>query len=245
MHISFFSEKLIEIWGLPVSNTIIMSWLAMALLIGFSFFLRSRLKPVPGKVQNMAEALIEAMENFMTTVTGDREKTRRFFPLVATFFLFILISNWMGILPGVGSVGLIETHGEEQLIIPFFRSTNSDINMTLALAGISVIATQIFGISMVGFFSYFSKFISFKNPIKFFVGILELIAEIAKVVSFSFRLFGNIFAGEVLLVVIFFLAPLFVPLPFLFLEIFVGFIQALVFAMLTLVFLTVATQKEH
>lgn len=196
---------------------------------------------MPGKFQCLVEALIEGMASFMTTVTGDKDKTKKFFPLVATLFIFILISNWLGILPGVGSIGLVE-HEE---FIPLFRSTNSDINMTLALSIISVAATQIFGIAMVGFSHHFSRFISIKGPIQFFTGILELIAEIAKVISFSFRLFGNIFAGEVLLMVIFFLVPVIVPLPFLFLEIFVGFIQALVFAMLTLVFLTVATSKEH
>ena len=230
--------------GWPVSNTIISAWVAMALLIVMGLFVRSRLKPVPGKMQNIVEALIEGMEGFMTTVTGDKEKTRKFFPLIATFFLFILFSNWLGILPGVGSIGLLE-HGEEKAIIPFFRSTNSDINMTLALAIISVMAIQIFGVSIVGFSKYFSRFISFRGPVNFFVGILELVAETAKIISFSFRLFGNIFAGEVLLMVIFFLVPLIVPLPFLFLEIFVGFIQALVFSMLTLVFLTVATTKGH
>jgi F-type H+-transporting ATPase subunit a len=181
----------------------------------------------------------------MTTVTGDKEKTKKFFPLIATFFLFILFSNWMGILPGVGSIGIWEEGEHGRILIPLFRSTNSDINMTMALAMISVIATQIFGVSIVGFFKYFSRFISFKGPIDFIVGLLELVAEIAKIISFSFRLFGNIFAGEVLLMVIFFLIPLVVPLPFLFLEIFVGFVQALVFSMLTLVFLTVATQKGH
>ncbi|MDO8559095.1 MAG: F0F1 ATP synthase subunit A [bacterium] len=245
MEISFFSEKLFEIKGFPVSNTIFMSWIAMAFLTGMSLFVKSRLRAVPGKLQNLVEALLEGMESFMTTVTGDRQKTKRFFPLVATFFLFILISNWMGILPGVGSIGLLEGHGEDRALIPLFRSTNSDINMTLALAVVSVIAIQIFGVSFVGFTKYFSKFVSFKGPIQFFTGVLELIAEVAKIISFSFRLFGNIFAGEVLLVVIFFLVPLIVPLPFMVLEIFVGFVQALVFSMLTVVFLTVATQKEH
>jgi len=245
MDISFFPEKLFEIWGLPISNTILMSWLAMALLISFSFFVRGRLKMVPGKAQNLVEIALEEMETFATTITGDRQKTRRFFPLVATLFLFILVSNLMGILPGVGSIGLIENVEGHTAFVPLFRSTNSDLNMTLALAVISVMATQVFGILFVGFLGHFSRFISFKSPITFFVGILELVAEMAKVVSFSFRLFGNIFAGEVLLVVIFFLVPLIVPLPFLFMEIFVGFIQALVFSMLTLVFLTVTTQKEH
>jgi F-type H+-transporting ATPase subunit a len=245
MEISFFPEKLIEIHGWPISNTIIMSWLAMIILISAALLIRGRLKLVPGKLQGAAEAVVEGMENFMTTVTGDREKTKKFFPLIATFFLFILLSNWMGILPGVGSLGIWEEGPHGQILVPLFRSTNSDINSTLALAMISVLATQIFGISLVGFFKYFSRFISFKGPIDFFVGILELVAEVAKIISFSFRLFGNIFAGEVLLMVIFFLIPLIVPLPFLFLEIFVGFVQALVFSMLTLVFLTVATQKGH
>jgi len=245
MHIAFFPEKLIEIYGVPISNTIVMSWLAMAFLISVSFLLKGRLRPVPGKIQGVAEVMIEGMESFMTTVTGDKEKTRKFFPLIATFFLFILLSNWMGILPGVGSVGLWETGEHGRVLVPLFRSANSDINTTMALAIISVMATQIFGIALVGFFKYASRFISFKGPIDFFVGILELLAETAKIISFSFRLFGNVFAGEVLLMVIFFLVPLVIPLPFLFLEVFVGFIQALVFSMLTLVFLTVATQKGH
>lgn len=241
MQISFFPEKLLEIKGFPLSNTLLMSWISMALLTVFGFFVKSRLRAVPGKVQNLTEALIEAIENFMTTVTGDKEKTKKFFPLIATLFIFILVSNWLGILPGVGSIGIMKHEG----LVPFFRSTNSDINMTLALSVISVAAAQIFGISMNGFFHHFSKFVSFKGPIQFFTGILELISEIAKIISFSFRLFGNIFAGEVLLAVMFFLAPVIVPLPFILLEIFVGFIQSLVFAMLTLVFLTVATSKEH
>lgn len=245
MNISFFPESLIKIQGWPITNTLIMAWLAMTFLIVFSGFITRRLREVPGKVQCLVEMFIEEMVSFMTTVTGDKEKTKRFFPLVVTFFLFILISNWMGILPGVGSVGIKTVHEQQETIIPLLRSTNSDLNMTLALGIISVIAVQIFGITTVGFFKYASHFISFKSPLDFFVGVLEIISEMAKVLSFSFRLFGNIFAGEVLITSMFFLVPLFVPLPFLFLEIFVGFIQALVFSMLTLVFLTVATSKNH
>jgi len=241
MHISFFPEKLAEIFGVPISNALLMSWLAILVLAAFSYFASKKLKVVPGRLQSIAELTVELMMNFMTTVTGDKERTRRFFPLTATLFLFILVSNWMGILPGVGSMGILE-HEE---FIPFFRSTNSDINMTLALAVISVFATQMFGIAGVGFLNHLSRYLSLKSPISFFIGILESIAEIAKILSFSFRLFGNIFAGEVLLMVIFFLVPLIIPLPFMFLEIFVGFVQALVFSMLTLVFLTIATAKEH
>ena len=138
-------------------------------------------------------------------------------------------------------------HGENgyQVFVPLFRSTNSDLNMTLALAIISVIATQIFGIITIGFFKHVGKYISFKNPGLAFAGILEATAEVVKILSFSFRLFGNIFAGEVLLVVTALLLPFIAPLPFMLLEMFVGFIQALIFSLLTLVFLKIATSEAH
>jgi len=130
--------------------------------------------------------------------------------------------------------------------VPLLRSMNADVTMTLAIACISVIMTQIFGIAALGVFPYAGKFFvaPWRDPIGCFIGILELIAEFAKVISFTFRLFGNIFAGEVLLVVISFLMPYVAPIPFLGLEIFVGFIQALVFCMLTLVFVKMATMAH-
>jgi F-type H+-transporting ATPase subunit a len=134
---------------------------------------------------------------------------------------------------------------QKDYIIPLFRSPSADLNFTLALAIISVLSVQVVGIAMAGFFRYIKKFINFTGPIKFFVGILELISEIAKLISFSLRLFGNIFAGEVLLLVIAFLVPLIAPIPFYLLEIFVGFVQALIFSMLTLVFLTTAAKTEE
>ena len=173
----------------------------------------------------------------MDSVTGDRRQTKKFFPLVATIFVFVILSNWLEIVPGLGTIGLRE--GEK--LVPFIRSASADLNMTLALAVIAVFSIQIFGVISIGFVKHAKKYISLKGPIEFFVGILELISEVAKMISFSFRLFGNIFAGEVLLTVMLFLVPYLVPLPFLFLEIFVGFVQALVFSMLTLVFLKMAT----
>lgn len=243
MHISFFPEIIFD-GVLPISNAMIMSWIAIAALLIISFFLTKRLNEVPGKTQNLAECTIEGIISFMTTVTGNKEKTHKFFPLVATIFIFVLICNWMGILPGVGSIVVEQASRGQHDITPVFRPVNSDLNMPIALALISMIAVQIFGIAATGFFRYFSKFISFKSPLAFFTGLLELITEVAKIISFSFRLFGNIFAGEVLLGVMFFLIPLIVPIPFLAMELFVGFIQALIFAMLTLVFLNVATAEQ-
>jgi F-type H+-transporting ATPase subunit a len=129
--------------------------------------------------------------------------------------------------------------------VPLLRGANADLNTTLALAVIAVIAIQVLGVSAIGAIKYAKKFFNFSNPINAFVGFLELISEFSKLISFSFRLFGNIFAGEVLLMVIAFLVPYIAPLPFFFLELFVGIVQALVFMMLTLVFIKGATMSEH
>lgn len=139
-----------------------------------------------------------------------------------------------------------ESHGEEGVFVPYLRAGTADLNTTLALAVFTMGMVQFIGIKYLGL-AYFKKFFNIKDPISFFVSILETVSEIAKVVSFSFRLFGNIFAGEVLLVVIGALVPLIVPMPFYGLEIFVGFIQALVFSLLSVVFFNVATisHDEH
>ena len=181
----------------------------------------------------------------MEQMFGTREKAERYFPLVATVFLFILISNWFGVFPGLGSVGLLEEKHGKALFIPLLRSAASDINVTIALATIMVFLTHVWGIMSIGIRAHIGKFITFKNPIAFFVGLLEIISECAKIISFSFRLFGNIFAGEVLLIVVGFLAPFLAPVPFLMLEIFVGLVQALVFAMLSMVFMSMAVSPSH
>jgi len=228
---------------------------------------------------------------FVNSVTHNKNKTKVFLPFITTFFLFILFNNWLGLLPGVGTIGItsepevarlpgieaqasevqtdLVAKGEElklegeagavteiheaevaadhkKIFIPIFRAGTADLNTTLALAAISVFITQVFGFKYLKF-AYFKKYINFSSPIMFFVGILELILEFAKIVSFAFRLFGNVFAGEVLLAVILFLVPVVAPMPFYGLEIFVGFIQALVFSMLSLVFFNMATigHEEH
>ena len=243
MHVSIAPEIIINILGIPITNSLVASFMTPAVLITVAYFALRNIKEVPQGFQNLLETIIEALFNMVDSVTGDRKQTYQFFPLIATIFIFIIISNWMGLLPGFGSIGFFETvaegaHGEEySAFTPLLRSANSDLNTTLALAIISVLAVQVFGIIALGISKYGKKFINFKSPITFFVGILELIGEISKMISFSFRLFGNVFAGEILLLVIMMLVPFVIPLPFFALELFVGFIQALVFAMLTLVFL--------
>ena len=247
LHISVAAEKLFNIAGFWVTNSLLTSVIVMFLLILIAFKVNSQ-KPMSKTVKRTTlflvfEMIIEGFYNFFKNIAGER--TEKLFPLLLTFFLFILFSNWIGLLPGVGSIGFFEQTDHGEIFVPLFRGPNADLNATLALALISVSITQYLSVKALGLKSYISRFINIKNPIKFFVGILELISEFAKVLSFSFRLFGNIFAGEVLLMVMIFLIPLFVPIPFLALEVFVGFIQALVFTMLTTIFVVVATEHHE
>lgn len=244
-HVQLPAEKIGELAGIPITNTMTAAWATIIVLSLLFFFATRKMQMVPGRLQCLAEAAIEVLLGLSDSIAG-KEKSRMFFPLVGSFFLYIMVSNWMGLLPGYTTIGLIETiegeHGEvEQLLLPLFRSANTDLNTTLALAIVSVVATQFYGIRALGTFSYIGRFFTLKGPMDFFVGILETVSEIAKIISFSFRLFGNVFAGEVLLGVMVFLVPWVASVPFMGLELFVGAIQAFVFMLLTLVFLTVAT----
>jgi F-type H+-transporting ATPase subunit a len=237
-HVSLSAETITTIGSFAVTNSIFTSLIVSALLIGFAAYARTKILSTdkPTGLQNVVELILESLFNLVNSVTENRKRSTALFPFIATFFLFILLNNWLGLFPGVGSINV--TYHDH--LVPLFRPGTADLNTTLALAIFSVLTTQFFGFKYLSF-GYFSKFFNFSSPIMFFVGILEIISEFAKIVSFAFRLFGNIFAGEVLLVVIAFLAPLIVPMPFYGLEFFVGFIQALVFAMLSLVFFNMAT----
>lgn len=242
--ISLKAQQLFNIGNFTVTNSLFLTLFVCLILIVFSLVLRSKIKLIPGKLQGATEMGVEGLLNLMESTLGTREAAEKYFPLIATIFIFILTSNLLGILPGVGSLMFESGHTE----VPLFRSPAADLNFTLAFALISVIVTNILGMASVGVFRHLGKFFNFKGPIDFFIGILELISELAKIISLSFRLFGNVFAGEVLLTIISFLAPYFIPLPFLFLEIFVGAIQAFIFAMITLVSISLHTSvhgEEH
>lgn len=252
---------------ISVTNALLTSWLTMVVLIVVAFFATRGMQLVPEGFQNAVEMFISAFYDLAEDVAGPR-LARRFFPIVMTIFLYVLVSNWLDLLtPVLAAVGFRTVHEGHEVMIPLLRAPSTDLNMTLGLALVSVILTQIFGIAELGFFSYIGKFINvsgFKkfvaivigqaegSPIgallqgllDFYMGIVELISEIAKIISFSFRLFGNIFAGEVLLLVMPTFLSLLLPLPFLGLEVFVGLIQAFIFAVLTLAFMTMAT-LEH
>lgn len=239
------SETLFSVGGFDVRNTILMAWITMLLLICLALIGKLRgYRLIPSRYQAFLEIVVEGLFSVFDSILQDRTLTRKVFPMVATFFLFIILANWLGILPGVGSITIQGMHEGHMVDIPVFRSMNADVNVTLAFTLVSVIVTQILGLASVGIVGYLSKYIvaPWKKPygIGTVVGILEFFSEFARLVSFVFRLFGNIFAGEVLLVVITFLVPYLVPVPFLGLEVFVGFIQALVFSLLTLAFIKMA-----
>ena len=255
-HISLAAEKLTSLSGFPITNSLLTTWLVMGLLFLLAYLSTHSLSLVPSGIQSMAEIVIGGLYEFFESVIGHHVKL--VFPLLSSLFLFIILANWVGLLPGVGTVGFfrsetkndahvqeLETNipvseiEEKKEFVPLLRGATADLNTTLALAVFSVIAMQFYGFHVLGP-HYGGRFLDLRSPIYFFVGILEVISDTSKVISFAFRLFGNIFAGEVLLAVMAFLMPFIIPLPFLMLELFVGFVQALVFSMLTAVFVNVA-----
>jgi F-type H+-transporting ATPase subunit a len=291
LHISLSAEPIAYIGQIPITNSMFTSLLASLTIITIALIAHSQLKDTrrPSGLQNILEMIIEAYYNLVHDITHSVQKTALIFPVCLTFFLFILLNNWAGLLPGVGTIGLDHEPGPKAIttqiippvlatestppsqisltesesesatplspddqsqaessghaFVPVFRAGSADLNTTIALALISMVTVQFLGFKFLGL-HYLAKFFNFKNAIFTFVGILELVSEFAKVISFAFRLFGNIFAGEVLLAVIGSLIPIGAPIPFLFLEVMVGVIQALVFSMLSIVFMSMATQSH-
>ncbi len=283
-------EILFNIAGFDVTPTLITSVIVFIIIVLFAVLSTRNMQLVPGGLQNFAEFAIESMISLFESIAGPRWS--QFFTIAATIFIIAIISNFVGLIPGAGSIGVIkltpehpnppqgiyiigdapsfidtttlyfknqlasgvaeENIAEGPSLTPFLRAPTSDINLPLAMALVSVIMTQIYGMRAQGVLRYWTRFFSFgrllKGDIAFglidvFVGLVELVSEISKIVSFTFRLFGNIFAGEVVLLIMSFL---FLALPFLFygLEFFVAFIQAFVFAVLTVAFMRLAT-AEH
>jgi len=243
MEVTLFAEKLFEVGVLPITNTLLTTLLTTSLLIIFAVIASKRISLVPtSKIQLFTEIIIE---NIFNTIEGlaDTNRAKRFFPIIATFFIFIIAANYLGLFPGFSTIGLIENHHGKEILVPILRSINSDLNVTLALALISVGMTHYYSVTTLGIVDYLKRYFSL-NPANLFVGLLEIVAEITKVLSLSFRLFGNVFAGESLLMTISSLFAFVLPLPFLFLEIIVGFVQAAIFMMLTLVFMAILTEKH-
>ncbi len=257
MNVPLAAEPIAHFAGLTITNSMINAWIVTIFLVLVAAWIRFKSKPgAPTGLQNIMEAIVEFFLKTADNVTHDRARSKKFLPLVLTLFLFILLNNWLGQLPGTGSIGFWK--GTE--FVPLLRPATSDLNLTLALGLFSIVCTHLFGVVTLGVWRHTNKFVQIgpllksftQGPtglltgvIQFGVGLIEMVGELARVVSLSLRLFGNIFAGEVLMTVMISLAAYIVPLPFQALELLVGLIQATVFSMLVLVFLTLATEPPH
>lgn len=242
--ISIKAESVFHLFGFTVTNSFLTSSIVMFLTVLLCvYYYRQSQRQIKKGLYYVVKFIVNSVYSLFESVFGN--KTPLFFPILFAFFFYILLQNWFGLLPGVGSIliRVVEEHSAK--FVPLFRGNNADLNTTVGLALISFFLIQYYSIKYIGIKGYLKKFFNFTNPIMFFVGILDIISEVSKIISFSFRLFGNIFAGEVLMTIIAFLIPIFASFPFLLFEIFVGLIQALVFSMLTAVFINGAIQEHH
>lgn len=244
MEISLAAETVFKIGNFPITNSVLTTWVVMAVLLLLAMLSR-RVRLVPRQLQNITEILVLWLYDLTLSIVNNDKIARRIFPLMAVFFIFILVSSLAGLLPGAGSIGIFHLVDGKETLVPLFRAPTSDLNTTFALAVISATVYTFLGISTIGFVEYAKKFVRLSSPIDFFVGILEFISEFSKIISFGFRLFGNIFAGEVLISVVTFLVPYILPAPLYGFEIFVAFIQAFVFTVLSIVFTALAIQKHE
>ena len=236
-------EQLGTFFGIPITHTLLMSWVVVALLLVVAVLVGKRLQLTPSRPQVLFEWLVEFVYDYIAEILESRELARKFFPYLCTVFLFIFVSNLIEFTPGIGSIGLFAHDGE---FFPLLRSVNTDLNVTLMLAILSFLVIEITGILVIGAAKYAGKFLNFRHGfVGFFVGIFEFLSELSRIVSFSFRLFGNVFAGEVLILVVIFFLPVVAPVPVMMFELFVGFVQAAIFALLTLFFIKIAIMDPH
>ena len=267
-----------QLWNLPnisiapevifggwITNTLFCTWISIIVLLLIFYFGIRRRDLIPSGWQNFIEWMVESLLGLVESVSG-KEKGRKFFPIVAPFFFFIFVANLLDVIPGVDTVGWLDLkpgeptplwgffiidHASSSHIIPWIRPATTDLNLTLAMALVSVVITQIFGFISLGAGIHLNKYFNVKalsrgglGIVEFIVGLLEIVSELSRLISFSFRLFGNIFAGSILLAVFAFLLPALANIIFIPFEIFIAGIQAFVFAFLTLLFLELGTTSH-
>ncbi|GHO52838.1 ATP synthase subunit a [Ktedonobacter robiniae] len=272
-HVQLAPEIIFTIPGLnfQVTNTLFCTWISIIVLVALFFFATRRGDMIPRGLQNAMEVIVEFLLNLAENITG-KKNARRFFPLAATFFCFILVSNLLDVIPGVDSIGSINPEelpkgahpgillwgDASNALIPWIRPATTDLNLTIAMALIAVITAQCVGFATLGFKEHTMKYVNLRSLLKFsgtgfiefFVGLLEVVSEISRILSLAFRLFGNIFAGSIVLAVFAFLLPAFANVIFIPFELFVAAVQAFVFALLTLIYLQLAVtghghDEEH
>jgi F-type H+-transporting ATPase subunit a len=235
-------EIIFNFFGFGITNTLLATFLTDLVLIAAIIAIKKNISIYPGKLQLIAEEIIGYLYNLTSQVCGGySRRVESIFPWFASFFIFIFSANLLGLLPGFGTLGIFENeHG----FIPVLRAATSDFNTTFALAIVSLVATHFLSVKYLGIKEYLQRFISL-NPAYLFVGIMEAVSEIVKIFSLSFRLFGNIFAGEVVLSTISSLFAFVAPIPFLLLELIVAFVQAFIFAILTMAFMSILTTAHQ
>ncbi len=238
LHITLAPYVLGKVAGFPITSTLLTSWLVLVVLVVFAVWFSRSMKLYPGRGQVAVESSIGFVYDYVKdTLDGSEELARRYFPLIATIFVYICVANLVSLFPFVGAI----TYNH----LPLFYPVNSDLNVPLALAVIAFVAIEFAGISVLGVLKYASKFVNFHSVLGFVVGLIELVSEVARLVTFSFRLFGNIFAGKVLILLAIAFIPYLLPVPLLVYEVFVGVIQAAIFALLTLFFIKIAVTEPH
>ena len=258
------SEPVAHIGHFAVTNSLVASWLTMIVLIGLSLILTYKMKLVPGKRQAMAEAIVEGLLNFVESVAG-KKHARMLFPGVATIFIYVITNAYLALFPFFGSIGVIEHDGK---FAPLFRAANTDVNVPLSIAIMSFVFVESWGMRALGVSHYIGEFVNVRQMVQglkelftgkigqaimniafgfinLFVGVLEIFSHLIRMLSFTFRLFGNMTAGEILILVSCFLVPLVFTIPFYGLELLIGLIQALIFSGLTLVFGTIAVSPHE
>ena len=241
IHVALKPYVVGDLFGVPLTATLITTWLTMFALIIATFFISRRPSLIPKKAQSIAEMMVGGVHDYMSDVLESRKLATAYFPVVMTIFIFVLALNWVGLLPGVTAIGL----NHDGHFTPLLYPAATDLNITIGFAIVAFLTIEMAGVVALGTFKYIGKFINFHSPLAFIIGIIELISEVARLISFSFRLFGNIFAGKTLLVVIIFFVPYIAPVPLYAFELFVGFVQAFVFAVLTLFFIKLAVAEPH
>ena len=262
-HVALPSEPVLHVGHFSITNTLIASWLTILVLVGFSIFLARKMKLIPGRRQGLVEVLVEGLLNFVEGIAG-KKHARMLFPGVATIFVYVIFNAYLALLPIFGTIGI---HHEHEFVA-IFRAANTDVNVPLSIALMSFFFVESWGMRAIGVSHYLGEFINvrqflqglkelFTGKIKtgpmnivfgfisLFVGILEIFSHFTRMLSFTFRLFGNMTAGEILILVSCFLIPLVFTIPFYGLELLIGMIQALIFSGLTLVFGTIAISPHE
>ncbi|HXP34813.1 MAG TPA: F0F1 ATP synthase subunit A [Chthoniobacterales bacterium] len=249
--ISLKAAPLVQIGKFAVTNSMLVTWIVAAGVIIFAQIATRRIKPIPSGLQNFWEWMVESLYNFLEGIIG-RELVRKTFWFFATIFIFILFVNWFGLIPGVGTIGWghYDPNGAFHIDRPLLRGGNADLNMTTAMASVFFVLWLVWALQANGVGGFLAHLFGPKGEtsgvlkivmvvIFFLVGWLEIISILFRPVSLSFRLFGNIYAGESILEAMSNMVPYLswlLPLPFYFLEVLVGFVQALVFMLLTAIF---------